>query len=185
MILRLFRHTPRDDRIAGLYGTIVAQAREPAFYRGYGVPDTVNGRFEMIMLHLILVLGRLAAEPEPTRRLGQALFDHFCRDMDDSLREMGVGDLAVPRQMRRVGEAFYGRKATYEAALAATDDGTLTDALARIVYAGRTETPVDAQRLAAYVRAASHHLARQDATACSGATLDFPAPEPSRCGRGL
>src|SRR3990172_4805977 len=108
MIFRLFRHTPRDDSIAALYGTIVAQARAPAFYRNYGVPDTINGRFEMITLHTILLLDRLEGEPDAIRGLGQELFDAFCRDMDANLREMGVGDLAVPRKMRGIGEAFYG-----------------------------------------------------------------------------
>ena len=118
MIFHLFRRTPQSDSIASLYGMIVAQARAPAFYQDYGVPDTVDGRFEMVVLHTVLVLRRLDAEPGPVRRLGQAVFDLFCRDMDASLREMGVGDLKVPREMRRIGEAFYGRKAAYEAALA-------------------------------------------------------------------
>src|ERR1700753_3128154 len=104
MILRLFRHTPRADTIASLYGTIVAQARAPAFYQSYGVPDTVNGRLEMIVLHTVLLLHRLNGEPEDTRELGQGVFDHFCRDMDENLREMGVGDLAVPKKMRKIGE---------------------------------------------------------------------------------
>ena len=97
MIFRLFRHTPQERIIASLYGTIVAQARVPAFYRSYGVPDTVNGRMEMIMLHAVLLLRRLEGEAPPARALGQELFDRFCRDMDESLREMGVGDLEVPR----------------------------------------------------------------------------------------
>jgi cytochrome b pre-mRNA-processing protein 3 len=176
MMLRLFRRSPRDDSIAALYGAIVAQAREPAFYEAYGVPDTVSGRLEMIMLHLILVVGRLAAEPKAARQIGQALFDHFCHDMDDNLREMGVGDLAVPRQMRRVGEAFYGRKAAYEAAFAAPDAQALTEALARNVYAQPAATP-GAALLADYVRAVRRQLTTQDAHACSGPGITFPAPE--------
>src|SRR3954452_11112994 len=97
MILKLFSRSPRSDSIAALYGAIVAQARAPVFYQIYGVPDTVNGRFEMIVLHAVLLLRRLGNEPEPTRELGQAIFDRFCQDMDANLREMGVGDLAVPR----------------------------------------------------------------------------------------
>ena len=139
MILRLFRRTPRDDTIASLYGTIVAQARVPTFYQVYGVPDTVNGRLEMIMLHAVLFLRRLEREAAPARALGQGLFDRFCRDMDESMREMGVGDLAVPRKMRRIGEAFYGRQAVYRAALAAPDDQPLAAALQRTVFAGASE----------------------------------------------
>src|SRR5262249_12347064 len=91
MILKLFRRTPQEGTIACLYGTIVAQARLPAFYQIYGVPDTVNGRLEMIMLHTVLFLRRLEGEAAPDRALGQGLFDRFCQDMDDSMREMGVG----------------------------------------------------------------------------------------------
>src|SRR5687768_6344310 len=103
MILNLFSRTPDGDSIAVLYGAIVAQARAPGFYRFYGVPDTVNGRFEMIVLHAVLVLSRLDAGSGTARSLGQAVFDHFCSDMDANLREMGVGDLGVPRQMKAIG----------------------------------------------------------------------------------
>src|SRR5438876_846596 len=106
MIFHRFRRTSRDGIIASLYGTIVAQARTTAFYQSFGVPDTINGRLEMIVLHAVLLLHRLNTEPAPIRRLGQAVFDHFCRDMDANLREMGVGDLAVPGKMRGIGEAL-------------------------------------------------------------------------------
>src|SRR5215467_3304390 len=106
--------------IETIYGMIVTQAREPLFYRELGVPDTVDGRFDLILLHLWIVLSRLrAAEAgkEPGQGLSQALFDRFCEDMDDNLREMGVGDLAVPKRMQAFGEAFYGRSRAYDAAL--------------------------------------------------------------------
>src|SRR4051812_15393465 len=126
MIFRLFRRTPPDPSIAALYGAIVAQARAGAFYQHYRVPDTVDGRFEMIVLHLVLLLHRLDRDGEPARILGQGVFDQFCRDMDANLREMGVGDLSVPRRMRGVGEAFYGRRRVYAAALAGTDSPALS-----------------------------------------------------------
>lgn len=175
MILRLFRRTPaRDATIASLYGTIVAQARLPAFYQIYGVPDTVNGRLEMIMLHIVLLLRRLEGEAVPLRSLGQALFDEFCRDMDESMREMGVGDLAVPKKMRRIGEAFYGRQAAYRAALDASEERPLAAVLQRNVFAGACEGGA-AFRLAAYTREAARALAVQEdfADAC----LAFPDPE--------
>ena len=174
MILHLFRRTPRDDSIASLYGTIVARARAPAFYQSYGVPDTVNGRLEMIMLHAVLLLGRLEGEAE-LRRLGQAVFDAFCRDMDASLREMGVGDLAVPRRMRGIGEAFYGRQTVYRKALTVPDQGPLAAALARNVFAGASG-PDGADRLAAYVRASVRELAAQDGEALRRAQVRFPDP---------
>ena len=158
MIFKLFRRTPRDNTIACLYGTIVAQARLPAFYQIYGVPDTVDGRLEMIMLHTVLFLRRLESAAAPIRALGQGLFDRFCRDMDDSMREMGVGDLAVPRKMRRIGEAFYGRQAAYRVALEAPGDEPLAAALDRNVFADGSE-PGPALRLAVYVREAVRRLA--------------------------
>ncbi len=112
MIFQLFRRTRDDPSIASLYGTIVAQARAKALYQHFGVPDTVNGRLEMILLHVVLLLRRLNDEPDGAP-LGQAVFDLFCQDMDDNLREMGVGDLAVPQRDARIGEAFYGRQAAY------------------------------------------------------------------------
>jgi cytochrome b pre-mRNA-processing protein 3 len=174
MISHLFRRAPRGDTITALYGTIVAQARAPAFYQVYALPDTVNGRLEMVMLHAVLVLLRLEGEAAPLRALGQQLFDHFCRDMDDSMREMGVGDLAVPRRMRRIGAAFYGRLAAYRTALAAPDDGPLAAALERNVFGGPAAGEA-AFRLAAYMREAARRLAAQDGFACG--ELAFPDPE--------
>ena len=106
MIFQFFRRTRDDPSIAPLYGTIVAQARAEALYQRFGVPDTVNGRLEMVLLHVVLLLRRLNEEPDGAP-WGQAVFDLFCQDMDDNLREMGVGDLAVPKEMQRIGEAFY------------------------------------------------------------------------------
>ena len=175
MMFHFFRRKPWDHSIASLYGMIVAQARAAAFYRIYSVPDTVNGRFEMVVLHTVLVLRRLESEPDPVRRLGQALFDRFCEDMDGSLREMGVGDLAVPDKMRKIGEAFYGRQAVYAAALAAPDPEPLIAALARNVFGA--EAGLGAIRTATYVRAAAGLLAEQDGQALVRGELDFPAPE--------
>ena len=129
----LFRH-PSKSTIAALYGAIVAQARLPVFYQGLGVPDTVLGRFDMIVLHLVLLLRRLREGQASHRELAQAVFDAFCRDMDDNLREMGISDQGVPREMHKVGEAFYGRAQAYEAALGAPGDAGLAAALARNVY---------------------------------------------------
>ena len=98
---------------------IVAQARSAAFYTDYGVPDTVLGRFDLIVLHL--VLARLDGDGSSARGIGQKLFDLFCPDLDANLREMGVGDLAVPRRMQNFGEAFYGRQGAYLAALQAAN----------------------------------------------------------------
>jgi cytochrome b pre-mRNA-processing protein 3 len=142
----LFRRDARQHTISTLYGTIVAQARLPCFYREYGVPDTLNGRFDLLVLQLTMILDRLAQDAE-LRDLGQALFDRFCQDMDHNLREMGVGDLSVPKEMQRIGEAFYGRAQAYRAALAAPgetppDRGFETERLRRgPLAAGRPGPP--------------------------------------------
>jgi cytochrome b pre-mRNA-processing protein 3 len=182
MMFHLFRRTPPSHSIASLYGMIVAQARAAPFYRICRVPDTVNGRFEMVVLHTVLVVRRLESEPLPVRQIGQALFDRFCADMDGSLREMGIGDLAVPAKMRKIGEAFYGRQAAYEAALAAGDAAPLVAALKRNVFGAGAETQaptagLGAIGLAAYVRAAAAQLASQSGEALSRAELSFPDPE--------
>jgi cytochrome b pre-mRNA-processing protein 3 len=108
MIFPLFRRGARPGTISILYGMIVAQARLPAFYREYGVSDSVDGRFELIVPHLALILERLSFE-SALQPLGQGFFDRFCRDMDHNLREMGIADLKVPKEMQRIAEAFYGR----------------------------------------------------------------------------
>jgi cytochrome b pre-mRNA-processing protein 3 len=167
MILPAFRRNTHSRNIHALYGMIVAQARLPVFYTGYAVPDSVEGRFEMIALHLVLILRQLGRWRERKadsllggRRgaaIGQRLFDLFCRDLDHNLREMGVGDLAVPRRMRQFGEAFYGRQAAYLAALDAADERALENALARNIFCA-TRAEGRAVRLARYVRAVASQL---------------------------
>jgi cytochrome b pre-mRNA-processing protein 3 len=174
MIFRWFVPTSRESSIAVLYGAIVAQARRPAFYQSYRVPDTVNRRLEMVMLHALLVLQRLEQASAGGRKIGQQLFDLFCRDMDDSMREMGVGDLAVPRTMRRIGEAFYGRQSAYRRALAASGDDALVGLLLRHVFAGRSEHEAPA-RLASYTRQALHRLMEQNGF--EAGQVSFPDPE--------
>jgi cytochrome b pre-mRNA-processing protein 3 len=176
MISHLFRRGPRSpDTISTLYGMIVAQARMPCFYKDYAVADTVNGRFDLVVLHLALVLDRLGAD-QASRELGQALFDHFCRDMDDNLREMGVGDVKVPKEMRRIGDAFYGRSQAYLAALKAAAVQDLAVVIARNVYGMPLGAQTAPRRLAAYIRQAHHDLAAQDAKALAAGQVRFPDP---------
>ena len=176
MIIQLFRRSPQTRIIAALYGTIVAQARAPVFYQAYGVPDTVNGRFEMLVLHIVLLLNRLRAESAYVGGLGQGIFDHFCSDMDGNLREMGVGDLAVPARMRRIGEAFYGRQAAYDGALAAADPTALAEVFGRTIFDLDQGTNMGARRLAAYTQEAVRHLATQG-DRIGSAELTYPDPE--------
>jgi cytochrome b pre-mRNA-processing protein 3 len=165
------RLAPRGT-IETIYGMIVTQAREPLFYRDLGVPDTVNGRFDLVLLHLWMVLRRLKGTDDGTE-LAQALFDRFCEDMDANLREMGVGDLAVPKRMQAFGEAFYGRAAAYDLALTDSADA-LAQALSRnILSGGATE---DAERLAAYAENAIAALSGLDDATLLMAAWKFPLP---------
>jgi cytochrome b pre-mRNA-processing protein 3 len=163
---------PQRGTIEAIYGMIVTQAREPLFYRDLGVPDTVNGRFDLLVLHLWMVLRRLKSI-EGGIGLSQALFDRFCDDMDGNLREMGVGDLTVPKRMQAFGEAFYGRAAAYDLAVT---DGTepLAQALCKNILNG--EQIENARRLAFYAEAAIAALAGLDDLTLQRASWRFPSP---------
>jgi cytochrome b pre-mRNA-processing protein 3 len=163
--------TPPRGTIEAIYGMIVAQAREPLFYQALGVPDTVNGRFDMVLLHLWMVLRRL--KPGDGEGLSQALFDHFCSDMDANLREMGVGDLTVPKRMQAFGQAFYGRSAAYDKALAAGPE-PMAQALNKNIYNGQNIE--SARRLATYAADAIAVLAHGDEAALIGGAIRFPSP---------
>jgi cytochrome b pre-mRNA-processing protein 3 len=182
MILATFRRRRDNRNIQTLYGAIVAQARSSCFYTLYEVADNVEGRFELIVLHLVLLLRRLGRQENAEARrtvdqaVGQPLFDAFCRDLDDNLREMGVGDLAVPREMRRFGEAFYGRQAVYNAAFAGGDAHELEKALARNIFAA-IDTDDRAVRLARYARAAAAHLDGETQDQLLTGQAVFPVPE--------
>jgi cytochrome b pre-mRNA-processing protein 3 len=176
MILKRFQSSSNDDIIRDLYSMIVAQARTVTFYAAYRVPDTVQGRFDLIVLHLVLMLERLGRDGGAARGFGQKLFDVFCRDLEDNLREMGVGDLAVPKEMRRFAEAFYGRQAAYLAALTAADERELEKALTRNIFQGAEIDP-GAVRLARYARAALRQFETQDELALLRGEVVFPEPE--------
>jgi cytochrome b pre-mRNA-processing protein 3 len=158
--------------IEAIYGMIVTQAREPLFYRDLGVPDTVNGRFDLLVLHLWMVLRRLSSI-EGGAALSQKLFDRFCDDMDANLREMGVGDLTVPKRMQAFGEAFYGRVAAYDLALA---DGMepLAQALCKNILNG--EQIEHARQLAFYAETVIAALAGLDDVKLQKGSWRFPSP---------
>ena len=163
---------PLRGTIEVIYGMIVTQAREPSFYRAFGVSDTVNGRFDLLVLHLWMVLRRFRSV-HGAADVSQALFDRFCEDMDANLREMGVGDLTVPKRMQAFGEAFYGRAAAYDAAFAAGRE-QLAQAVCKNVLNG--EGMENARRLAKYSFAAIAWLDDLDDAALLGAGWAFPTP---------
>ena len=157
----------RHERAAfNIYGAAVRAARRAILYErppaGFGVADTLDGRFDLIALHVALLIRRLRAEPEPGPPLAQALFDAMVADMDRSLRELGVGDLSVPKKVRTMWEALHGRAMAYDAALDAGDRAALAAALSRNVWRGAPPAEGEPARLAAYVELADRSLAAQD-----------------------
>jgi cytochrome b pre-mRNA-processing protein 3 len=180
----LFKRDPAASAAQALYAQVVEQARLPRFYRDLGVPDTLDGRFDMIVLHAFLVLHRLKAEGQAQGPVGQALFDLMFADMDASLRELGVGDLSVGRKVKQMATGFYGRVAAYEEGLAtegvagaASGDDALAAALRRNLYGTTTADPAHVAAMALYVRRQAAALAGQPAAALTGGTVRFVAPE--------
>ena len=155
-----------------MFAAAAAHARQPALYVQAGVPDTHEGRFELYTLHVVLVLHRLKGQGARAAEAGQALFDAYCRNLDDALREMGVGDLSVGKKMRRLGEAFYGRVKSYDQALAALPDlEPLKALIGRTVYAKGG----DPEALSSYALAAMEALRAQPLERVLDADLAWPA----------
>ncbi|MFD1701821.1 ubiquinol-cytochrome C chaperone family protein [Methylopila henanensis] len=178
MAFGLFGRRARPDAAAAdaIYAVIVAQARRPALYRDLGAPDTVVGRFEVILLHAVLFFRRVKASPDAAGR-AQLVFDAMVRDLDASLREIGVGDMTVPKRMKTMVGAFYARIEAYEAALD-RDDDALGAALARHVYGEPAAADrAEAERFAAYVRRADAALSTQPLADLLAAGPAFPEVE--------
>lgn len=154
----LGRRNGHDKAAHALYLTAVEQARQPHFYAALGVPDSLDGRFEMIVLHVYLILRSLRRHDDPAADIGQRLFDVMFADMDRSLREMGVADISVGKRIKQMAKAFYGRVAAYDAALSAPSTA-LEQALRRNAYG--TAVPADGQvtTLADYLRGQAADLA--------------------------
>ena len=146
MVLGFFARRKPAASVERVYGDIVAAARLPRLYREFGVPDTVMGRFDALALHLALTLRRLRALPPPADALAQDLVDRFFVDLDTAMREIGIGDVSVPKKVRALGEAFYGRAAAYDEALA---EDAPADALERALARNLLERPEDSAMAAA------------------------------------
>ncbi len=160
LLERFFR--PRSATAAGraLYAAAVARSRNPALYGALAAPDTVEGRFEIYTLHVVLLLDRLRGQGAAASDVSQALFDTYVKSLDYALRELGVGDLSVGKKMRKLGEAFYGRVKAYDEALAGLPDADpLRTVLGRTVFASREGA--DAGPLAAYAIEAAGALGAQ------------------------
>jgi cytochrome b pre-mRNA-processing protein 3 len=137
MVWFFSRKPKHTDQVFALYNDIVAQSRQPKLFAEWKVPDTVTGRFDMVSLHMALVLRRLRSKDDVQKAFSQALFDLFFKDMDRSLREIGVSDVALPKRIEKMGELFYGLLEALDKALADTSGLSLESVLAKNVFAGQ------------------------------------------------
>lgn len=172
MFRSLFRKNPARQQAERLYEAVVCAARLPAIFRDDGAPDTPEGRFEVLTVVMALAMRRLKSLGE--RALSEELVAVFFQNLDDQLREMGVGDLSVGKKIRRLAEAFYGRVQAYDAALQQTDDEALRGALARNVLA--SDAPAAATGLALRVRQYDQSLAGAALSALESRLVAFAAP---------
>jgi cytochrome b pre-mRNA-processing protein 3 len=158
-MLQWFKRRAEAGRTAEeLYGSVVTAARQAAFYRDLGVPDTPEGRFELIALHLFLAVENLKQKGTDTAALLQRTIEVFVTDMDDCMREMGVGDMAVGKKVKRAAAAFYERAGAYRQGLGSSGPD-LENSIARYVFGG--EMAAGAAPLAQYMRAVSVALSTE------------------------
>ncbi|MEX0346826.1 MAG: ubiquinol-cytochrome C chaperone family protein [Rhizobiaceae bacterium] len=179
MFKSLFGSTTRTNQAiaAAVYSEIVAAARQPAYYSRLNVPDTPLGRYEMLSLHVFLFLRRMKDETGAAAHLAQEVTDMFFEDLDHSLRELGIGDIGVPKRMKKLSKMFYGRVVAYGEALDAADRTALASALARNVQPELDEWP-SAPELAEIIENQAEHLQNQDlSTILSGKLKYMPSPE--------
>ncbi len=168
-----FGRRPNFDVIEALYGEIVASARQPVFYAQWDVPDTPLGRFEMMSLHMFLFLERVRGASADVSDVAQDMTDEFFKDVEHSLRELGIGDMGVPKRMKKLARMFYGRAEAYREAMADENDGALAAALARNVCPGRPDWP-QGRHVAAYARRALAHLSTLPESEFLAGRISFP-----------
>ena len=164
------RKAPHADE---LYGAIVARARLPIFYQGFGVPDTLEGRFVVLSMHLFAVLHRLKAGGAPAAHLAQTLADRFTADMETVLRELGVGDLRIPKKVRTLAASGAAQLQNFEQALA-EGDAALAHAIASALPGDETAAKAASARLAPYLENVVRHLETEPVQDLCAGTLRFP-----------
>ncbi len=179
-MLARFRESRDLKRVgAALYAGVLEQARQPVFYSGWGVSDTVEGRFAMIAEHMAVVLARLGADGADGQKIAQALTEAFVTDMDDAMRKVGIGDVAVPRKVKRAAAALYDRHQAYvrlrQGQDAAAIDSWKTVLKAALATDGKSAS-FDVDRFAAYIDRTALGLARQPFEALKAGRIAFPQP---------
>lgn len=174
---RLFGDSPSREAAMRHYVAAVGAARHPFFYERLAVPDTVDGRFDLVVLHVWLLMERLRTIGEMCRPMQMMLQEALFADMDRSLREMGVGDLSVGRHVRDMASAWFGRLGAYDAAHVSDDPSALAEALVRNLWRGTAPDAGAVETMVDYVRRQHRHLAAQDDQALCGGHVDFLAPD--------
>lgn len=170
----MFSRSTSPRRVAAeLYSGVVAVARTPVFYAELEVPDSIEGRYEMIVLHVVLLLRRLRAPGADQKRLAQALVDFMAADLDRSIRELGVGDMSVGKFMKRLGQGLYGRAAAYDDALDKDDAVALEEAILRNIFDLYDPGDRILAIFARYVRAQNDHLAGLPIEPIAAGHIDF------------
>lgn len=178
MFKRLFGSATRANRAIAdaLYSQIVAAARQPLFYADHEAPDTPLGRFELLSLHMVLFLHRMRGEEGAAAALTQDITDMFFQDVDHSLRELGIGDMGIPKRMKKLARMFYGRAKAYGEALDAGDRDELAAALARNIRPD-AEDWSGASDLAGHVIAVNDRLTSQESADILSGRISFAADE--------
>ncbi|MCH9853125.1 MAG: ubiquinol-cytochrome C chaperone [Alphaproteobacteria bacterium] len=153
---------PRKYHADILYSSIVAQARKQKIFSDWGVPDTPDGRFDSLVLHMVMVLYRLSHcdDSDVHRQFGKELIEVMIEDLDHNFRELGVGDLAVGKRIKGMLKAFYGRMENYGQAFESQDEALLEQVVVRNIYRKSEKMPSEAQikQLCAYIWQQTQHL---------------------------
>lgn len=176
-VLDLFKGADDTGPVGQLYKEIVAQARSPYFYKENNVTDDVDGRFDMITIHIFLTLDRMRKDPK-LKKLSQKLVNLMISDMDRSLREMGVGDLGVGRRVQEMGKALYGRLEMYDYAMIESDSSEkLASAIMRNLYRSDEAVDQNAKNVSGYVLAQCDDLEKVDSNRILKGHIDFTKVE--------
>ncbi len=177
MLSLLKKKNPYDGAAERAYASLLLRVRAPGFYKIFGVPDTFDGRFELLLFHIFIVVNRLANEGQAGMDFNQALFDRTFADMDQTLREMGIGDMGIPKHMRRMMKAFNGRMHAYDEALK-QGDGALAIALRRNLYGTLEDSDVpDIQNIMRYMKVAMMQIAKEPAAKLMAGEIVLPELE--------
>ena len=171
------RDGARRDAVHRLYAAVVEQSRQPTFYADWGVPDSREGRLEMLNLHAMLLMRRLRSEGHEGRAVAQALFDLMFLDLDRHLREWGVGDLSVGKHVKKLAQSFFGRAAALDPLLTTRDGAGIEEVLRRNVYSDGQAPPQSAvTRLAEYLLRQETWLEGSDGSTIVDGLVTFARP---------